>query len=113
MPSIDRETNNISRVSSENKATEPRQLAFNHLNRPSSCFLQQDLVRVLFLYIFISKVRSSGVRASSFVLSTFENPKNVAKYRSIMILFRIAKRFLAETFNLIKSLLSLGKANER
>ena len=51
--------------------------------------LQKSLDRAIFLYIFIHEVRSSGVRAS---ITIVHNRKFYgAKYRSILILFRIAK----------------------
>ena len=54
--------------------------------------LQKRLDRASCLYIFIHDIRSSGVMAILLVLYRFENSTNVAKYRSILILFRIAKR---------------------
>ena len=50
--------------------------------------LQKSLDRALFLYIFIHEIRSSGVRASITIVQHSKILQNVAKYRSIEILFQ-------------------------
>ena len=57
--------------------------------------LQKRLDRSSFLYILIRDIRSSGVRASISIVQIRKLDKNVAKYRSILILVRIAKRSIS------------------
>ena len=66
-------------------------------NRPFS-YSTKESGSSVFLYIFIREVRSDRVALQLLsLLSTFEILQIVAKCRSILILFRIAKRSILDT----------------
>ena len=68
-------------------------------NRPFS-YSAKEPGSSVFIYIFIIEVRSSGVRAYHYCAHS-KIPQTVAKYRSIEILFRIAKRSIKDSANQI------------